>query len=114
MRRAVSWGAARSAGREPAGPAAYDDPVRMTVKSVMLMTTASSAVRRRPCMLTVTGNGGVVVAGEAFQAEVGAGYRIPVPGECAERPGLGLRAVPDRAGHHGLAPGSLFQVAVDH
>ena len=42
----------------PAGLRAYDDPIRMTVKSVTLMTTAWSAVRRRACMLTVMGKGG--------------------------------------------------------
>lgn len=52
-----SWRAARSAGSGPAGPEIYD-PIRMTVKSVTLMSMASSAVRRRACMLTVTGKGG--------------------------------------------------------
>ena len=44
--------------RPPIGTAGYDDPSRITVKSVTLMSTASSAVRRRACMLKVTGKGG--------------------------------------------------------
>ena len=42
----------------PGWAGAYDDPIRMTVKSVMLMTMASSAVRRRACMFKVMGKGG--------------------------------------------------------
>jgi signal transduction histidine kinase len=38
--------------------ASWDYPSRKTVKSVTLISTASSVVRRRACMLTVTGKAG--------------------------------------------------------